>query len=384
MSNKLLFRIHSWSALAVCLPLLVICLTGSVLVFKHEIDSLLMHDKVRVEPLPQRQSLDTLRDMVNETYPRHEVVGWTLFEDPARADLVYVMAHGSSDWSYLLLDQYRADVLAPVVSTTHYLTDWLLELHYTLLLHDAGLLLSGLIAVILCLLGITGLWLHRSFWKNLFTLRTKARRVLYYSDLHKLVGAYASPVLLVLGVTGAYWNLTHFAHEVEEHAGGQEHYKMQARLYNDELSLQSMHDRSEQTLPDFDATYISLPWEPGQGIRFFGDINSSNPLLSQYASSVHFDAQSGDLKEVYDIREQGVSAKTVDSFRRLHFGDFAGLPSRIIWCLFGLAPAVLAFTGVSLWLKRRPQRRRAAAKARAREKANLESPAQTPGSVRQV
>ncbi len=384
MSNKLLFRIHSWSALAACLPLLLICLTGSVLVFKHEVDSLLMRDKVRVEPLSQRQNLDTLRNLVNDTYPSHEVVGWALFQDPARADLVYVMAHGSSDWSYLLLDQYRAEVLAPVVSTTHYFTDWLLELHYTLLLHDAGLLLSGLVAVILCLLGVTGLWLHRSFWKNLFTLRTKARRVLYYSDLHKLIGAYASPVLLVLGFTGAYWNLTHFAHEVEEHASGEEHYKMQTRLYNDELSLQALHDRSERALPDFDATYISLPWEPSQGIRFFGDVNSSNPLLSQYASSVHFDAYTGEQKSVYDIRGQGLQAKTFDSFRRLHFGDFAGLPSRIVWCLFGLAPTVLAFTGISLWLTRRPQRRRAAAKAKVKAESERQSPESSPEAVSQV
>lgn len=364
MKNRLLFKIHSWSALAVCLPLLLICLTGSILVFKHEIDTLLMHDKVRVIPEGERQSLDTLLAKTNALYPNYETVGWALFEDPARADLIYLMQHGSSDWSYILMDQYRAELLAPVVSTTHYFTDWLLELHYTLLLHDTGLLLSGLVAVVLCLLGITGIWMHRHFWRNLFTLRRKARLVLYFSDLHKLVGVYASPVLLVLGFTGAYWNLTHFAHELEEHAGGEAHYVMQKRLYNNDLSLQALHDRSERELQGFAATYISLPWEPGAAIRFFGDVDSVNPLLSQYASSVAFNAQSGELVSVYDIRDADLGAKTLDSFRRLHFGDFAGLPSRILWCVLGLSPLLLAVTGVTLWIKRRPQRQRAARKAR--------------------
>lgn len=364
MTNKLLFKIHSWAALAVCLPLLVICLTGSVLVFKHEIDSLLMHDKVRVEPLGQRQSLDALLKTVSDAHPDYEAVGWVVFEDPARADLVYLMKQGSSDWSYVLMDQYRGALLSSVVSTTHHLTDWLLELHYTLLLGDAGLLGSGVIAIVLCLLGITGLWMHRHFWKNLFTLRRKARLVLYFSDLHKMVGAYASPVLLALGVTGAYWNLTHFVEEVQEHAGGQEHYKMQGRLYNDQLSLQSLHDRSERELPDFDATYISMPWEPGKDIVFFGNVNSANPLLSQYASSVSFDAHSGELGSAFDIRSATIGAKTIDSFRRLHFGDFAGLPSRIIWCIAGATPLLLSITGITLWLKRRPQRQRAALKRR--------------------
>ncbi|WP_372765371.1 PepSY domain-containing protein, partial [Litorivivens sp.] len=72
MKNRLLFKIHSWSALAVCLPLLLICLTGSILVFKHEIDTLLMHDKVRVIPEGERQSLDTLLAKTNALYPNYE------------------------------------------------------------------------------------------------------------------------------------------------------------------------------------------------------------------------------------------------------------------------------------------------------------------------
>lgn len=362
MSNKWLFKIHSWSALVVCLPLLLICVTGSILVFKHEIDSLLMHDKVRVGPAKERQSLDTLLDKTHALYPDYEAVGWVLFEDPARADLIYLMQHGSSDWTYILMDQYRGELLAPVVSTTHYLTDWILELHFTLLLDDAGLLISGLIAITLCLLGITGIWMHRHFWRNLFTLRRKARLVLYFSDLHKMVGIYASPILLVLGFTGAYWNIEHFIHEVEEHAGGAEHYKMERRLYNDELSLQALHDQSERAIDGFDATYITLPWEPGVDITFFGKVDSGNPLLSQYASSVSFDPQSGEQKAMSDIRAAGLGTKTLDSFRRLHFGDFAGLPSRILWSIAGLMPLILAITGLTLWVKRRPQRRRAASK----------------------
>lgn len=368
MSNKLLFKIHSWAALAACIPLLVICVTGSILVFKHELDSVLMHDKVRVEPEGARQSLDRLLSEANRLYPQHEVVGWALFDDPGRADLIYLMAHGSSEWSYILMDPYRAELLAPVVPTSHYLTDWLLELHYTLLLHDTGLLLSGLVAVVLCLLGITGVWMHRHFWRNLFTLRRKARLVLYFSDLHKLVGVYASPVLLVLGFTGGYWNFSHYLHELEEHAEGQEHYKMQERLYNDSLSLQAMREHSERRLDGFTATYISLPWEPGKPIQFFGDVGSANPLLSQYASSVAFDAHTGAHVSEYDIRSAGLGAKTLDSFRRLHFGDFAGLASRILWCVLGLSPLLLAVTGITLWVKRRPQRRRAVMKAKTRQR----------------
>ncbi|MAK44891.1 MAG: PepSY-associated TM helix domain-containing protein [Spongiibacter marinus] len=367
--NKWLFKWHSWLALAACLPLVIICATGSVLVFKHEIDRLLMPEKVRVEVAGPRQSLDALQTVLHQGLPNHEIVGWTLFGDPQRADQVYVIAHGSRDWLYTLVDPYRGEILAPAVATDHYLSDWLLELHYTLLLDDAGIIVSAVVAVVLCLLGISGLILHRRFWKNLFTLRRHGRRIVYYSDLHKLSGALASPVLLVLGITGGYWNIAHSIEEYQEHADGHEHPIVEGPMYSRDLSLDALLAKSQAQLPGFTARYVSLPWEPGRAIRFWGDVGSANPLLSEYASSVGFNADTGEALAASDIRTAGVGAKVLDSFRRLHFGNFAGLTSRVIWSVLGLAPLLLAFTGGYLWLTRRAKRRRASHKRRSKQRA---------------
>ena len=363
--NKILFKLHGWMALIAFVPLLVICLTGSILVFKHEIDSALMQDKVRVEvDGRQRQSLDALLGEVNRSFPDYEVVGWTLFQDQGRADQVFLMPRGSSDWFYTLLNPYSGEILAQPQNLTHYLTDWLLELHYTFLLDDAGLVVTSVFSVLLCLLGLTGLILYRKFWKNFFTLRWNARLMVYFSDLHKMTGVIASPILFIVGFTGAWWNITHFAYELREHMDGKEHYAMEKRLYSDELSLQVLHDRAAQQVPGFEPTYITMPWEPGVNITFWGDVHSGNPLLSQYASNVTFNAQSGEFIAASDIRTAGSGAKIVDSYRRLHFGDFAGLASRVLWCVVGLSPLLLSVTGLYLWYRRREKRRAARIKHR--------------------
>ncbi len=352
--NKWFFRWHSRLALFAFLPLLLISVTGSLLVFKHEIDSWLMQDKVRVVATEQgRLSLDQLAGRIHESLPNHEITGWLLFRDQERADQVYVIPHGTDDWHYLFLDQYNGQLLTGPVSLTAHLTDWLLSLHFTFLLDDAGLVITAVYAVLLCFLGISGIYLHRRFWKNFFTLRWRARRVVFYSDLHKMVGIIASPVLLVLGFTGGYWNIQELWHEAEEHADGQEHHIMTGRLYNDQLSLQGMLERTTDHIQPFQTTYISFPYEPGLDFRFFGEVQDSNPLISQYASTVHYDVQSGEFVSAYDIREAGVGMRILDTFRRLHFGDFGGMTSRVIWTMIGLLPLVLAFTGVSLWLIRR-------------------------------
>lgn len=356
--NKTLFRLHSWMALAAFVPLLVICLTGSLLVFKHEIDALLLEDTVRVESAGrERLDLDTLRDSMAQHFPRYEIVGWALFEDRGRADLIYTMRQGTDEWTYALINQYSGEPLRPPMSLTHHLTDWLLELHYTLLLGDWGMLFTGLVSILLCLLGLSGFILYRGFWKRFFTLRWNARLIVYFSDLHKMTGILAAPVLLVVGFTGAWWNLTHFAQELAEHADGGGHYVMSGRLYNDELRLQAMLRDAGNQVEGFETRYISLPWEPGRNITFWGDVGASNPLLSQYASSVTYDARSGEQLASLDIREAGAATKILDSYRRLHFGDFAGLASKLVWSVLGAAPALLSVTGIYLWIRRRDKRR---------------------------
>ncbi|MBU2884962.1 PepSY domain-containing protein [Gilvimarinus agarilyticus] len=357
--NKSLFKIHSWAALFAFIPLLVICITGSLLVFKHEIDSLLMHDKVRVEPQAQRAPLDALLNTINHQQPDYEVVGWVLFQDDARADVVYVMEKGTSEWSYLLLNPYTNTLLSTPVPHDHYFTDWLLELHYTFLLHDVGLLITSVFSIALLLLGLTGFILYRKFWKNFFTLRWNARMVVYFSDLHKMIGIVSAPILVILAFTGGWWNIAAYLHEMEEHSDGFEHHRMQERLYSDQLSLDALVAEAEQSVDGFTATYLSLPWEPQANITVWGEVPTGNILSSQYNSTTSFDAQTGEKLSTYDIREAGLGARIIDTYTSLHYGDFAGLFSRIIWAVLGTSPVILSITGITLWVKRRKQRSRA-------------------------
>lgn len=365
MTRKLV-KIHTWLALIAFIPLLVICLTGSILVFKHEIDSLLMPNKVRVEAAESgRLTLDHLISNVHGELPNFEPVGWVLFQDTERADLVYVVEHGTSDWQYILLNQYSGELLSPPVTTTHHLTDWLLNLHYELLLDHPGLLISSVFSIILCLLGVSGVVIYRHFWKHFFTLRWDKRLTVFFNDLHKMTGIIATPVLLILGVTGAYWNIRHFIHEEIEHAG-EVPYKVTGRLYNDELSLQALHDQANQHVDQFKPTYFLLPYEPKVDITFWGEVPSINFLASEYSSTVTFDAQSGEFKSATDIRTAGLWPKVEDSFRELHYGTFAGLTTRILWCIIGLTPLLLSITGIYVWYQRKQKKRNAKRKRAAK------------------
>lgn len=353
--KKSLHKWHSLSALFAMLPILIISITGSILVFKVEIDTWLMPEKMSVEASQddQRLSLDFLIEQVKKENPKYEVGTWEIFDNKSRSDTAYLIERGTTNWTKVYLNQYSGDMLSTPVPLSHDLTDWLLDLHYKFLLETKGMFVGSIVSLVLLFLGISGIVLYRKFWRYFFTLRVKLATRIFFSDLHKMVGISASPVLLILAFTGAYWNISLVIHEVVEHAIEEPHI-MTAPMHNNALSIQALYESTHSELDSFTATYLVLPFEPKGHITFYGKVNTKNPLASEYANYVVFDKNTGEKTFTQDIRTAGSITIFEDTFRKLHFGYFAGLPSKILWCVLGLSPLILAFTGLYLyWFRRR-------------------------------
>tara|TARA_Y100001963_G_scaffold92255_1_gene127014 strand:- start:1437 stop:2558 length:1122 start_codon:yes stop_codon:yes gene_type:complete len=370
--RKTLHKWHGWLGIIFMIPFLLICLTGSILVFKKEIDSVLLPDVATLAPSDApRLPYDTLKDRVNEQLPDYEIGSWEIF--PAghdEADRVFVIKEGTDVWHKVHLNPYTGELQSQPTEPSHYLTDWLVELHYTLLLNDIewlefsfatehlGLLIGLTLGLFLLFMGVSGLIMYRRFWARFFTLRWNQRMLVVFSDLHKMAGTFASPVLLVLGITGVYYNGLIFYEEWTEHGGGQEHHIMTERLYSDEVNIDTLVADSRERIDGFKPTYLLFPFEPELPFTVFGRAPTANPLLSNYGSVSNYDAQSGDYLSTYNLNEQGVGMKTLDSFRRLHFGTWGGLAVKIWYSFVGVLPLLLAITGTYIWWQRRNKRAR--------------------------
>lgn len=361
--RKTLFKIHSWVALIAIIPLIVISITGSVLVFKSEIDGLLMpNSHFVVKALPERLPIDKLIAKTERTYPNYIVASWEIFNDDT-ADRVYLIKRGTEQWAKLHLNQYTGDILSEPVGTSHYFTDWFLELHYTFLLNDfknlpgqTGTVLGFFFAVFLLVLGISGLIIYRKFWRRLFSVRWRATLQIVLSDIHKMTGVLGSPIIIILAITGGYFNWAVWYHEVIEHAQ-EEHYVLTNSLYSHDISLQQILDDSKKQISTFNGTFLVLPLEPDENITLFGEVSTTNPLASEYANTITYSKLTGEHMANWDIREVGIGWQVIDSFRKLHFGYFAGLVSKVLWAVIGLSPVWLAGTGFYLWLTRRARKK---------------------------
>lgn len=351
--RKKLFKLHSISALIALIPLIVISVTGSILVFKVELDTWLMpeHMVVTQTQAAPRVDFDELIDAVERQYTNFIVGSWELFDNNERADAVYLVSTDNGEWFKMYINQYTGEHMSGPVGVTHHITDWLLSLHYTFLLGFTGTTLGFVFSLILLFLGVSGLILHRQFWRKLFTLRLSAARRIFFSDLHKFIGVTSSPVILILALTGGYWNASEMLHEAEHHIEDEPH--LTAKVYNDALGFQQLLEQSKSSIEGFTPTYLTFPYEADLPIVFYGDVPNKNLLSSEYSSTVTFDKNTGKLIAASDVRQTSGFWFFVDMFRKLHFGYFGGLTTKIIWCVLGLSPLWLALTGLYFYLFRK-------------------------------
>lgn len=352
--RKNLFKWHSYSALLTLIPLIIIAVTGSILVFKTEIDTWLMPERMTVAQSSnqQRANFNQLVAHVEQTHQNYLVGSWEIFDDKKRSDTVYLISKTDGQWSKMYIDQYQNKLLSNPVSVTHDITDWLLSLHYTFLLGTTGAFLGLIFAIVLLFLGVSGIILHRQFWRKLFTLRFGAARRIFYSDVHKFIGIVSSPIIIVLAITGGYWNTAEVLHEVEHHLE-QDQMVLQDKLYSSDIDLQALLDNSTSAIDGFTPTYFVFPFEPELHFTVYGDVTGTNILTSQYSSTIGWNRDTGQLTTTFDIRQAALGWVILDSFRKLHFGYFAGLPSKVIWCVLGLSPLWLSLTGLYFYLFRK-------------------------------
>lgn len=357
--RKRLWQLHSWLGLVAGLGLLVIGLTGSLLMFHDELEAVVNPELVRVDPPApgaERLPLDTLRRTAESQLSGYEITGWLPRpEEPHLADVLYVIRHGTNEWLVATLNPYTGELLATPRLGTQTVSGWLLDLHYTFFADHVGMIVTGLFGVLLCLLGVSGVWLYRDFWRHCFTLRWGRGLRIFCSDLHKAVGISSVAFNVLLGFTGAYWNLTHVLEHLVE--GEEEQALLPGRLYPDSLSLAALAADAETRIPGFRANYVSLPWQPGVGITLWGAVEPRGALRSPYGSTVTYSAD-GTYQAHDDLRAASAWRQVVDAFVPLHYGTFGGLPVKLLWTIGGLTPGVLAVSGFVIWFRRtrRPAR----------------------------
>ncbi|MFT3815563.1 MAG: PepSY-associated TM helix domain-containing protein [Acidovorax sp.] len=368
--------IHQWTSLICTAFLLLICLTGLPLIFSEEIDHWLDGDPPYAT-LPADTPAASLDGMVAESQRRYpgQIITFA-FVDDDEPKVVVGMAPSWQSFQdeptrnhFLKFDARTAQLLKesdPPDQRRLTFMQIMLKLHRDLFMDLPGELFLGLMGLLFVAAIVSGVVLYGPFMKKLDfgTVRADRHRRLRWLDLHNLLGIVILTWALVVGLTGvlnelstplfALWNRTNVQ-------GMLRPWQDRAVPRQAELaSVQRAFDTARKAVPGMRVVSVTYPGHRlGSPHHYLVWAKGETPLTSRLFSPLLIDARTSELTAVLQMPWY---LRALEVSRPLHFGDYGGLPLKVIWAVLDLITIVVLGSGLYLWIARHRTRAKRVAK----------------------
>lgn len=355
---KIWYLIHKWTSLICTLFILLLCLTGLPLIFTHEIDHAL-GTEITPPDLPnstQRADLDHIIADAQRRKPGHAVQ--FLVGDPDEPELWHVRmgktvdaANASAFYGY----DARTGAFLKEYPLGQGVMNVIFRLHIDLFAGLPGMLFLGFMGILLVLSLISGAVIYGYYMRKLpfGTLRRNRSSQVKWLDLHNLLGIATLVWLTVVGATGVVNTLAEpiFDHwQTTELAAMTAHYREQSPVAG-KLATQQAVAAAYRSEPKMTLSFMAFPGNDFASPRHFvAFMQGSTPWSSQLLKPLLIDATTGKVVAKRDLPGY-VSALLIS--RPLHFGDYGGLPLKIVWALLDCIAIFVLISGLYLWMKKR-------------------------------
>lgn len=352
--------LHKWSSLVCTAFMLMLCITGLPLIFQHEIGHAL-GTEVEAPTMPAdapRISLDQVLEVARTQYP--DRVMQFASQEPDSDQVWYVTMTPTpaptADFQQVPVDARTGAVLPR--PPLHQGFMWVMDkLHVDLFAGQAGKLFLGAMGLLLLVSIVTGVVLYAPFMRKLAfgeIRKDKSRRVRWL-DLHNLLGIVTLTWLLVVGATGVLntwaellqqrWQTTELSRLIGPYRG-------QPLIADAErASVQQALQAALASTPGTKVAFIAFPGTSFSSPRhttFY--LRGDEPLTSRLPRPVLVDAATATVTTSADLPWYLIALQVS---RPLHFGDYGGMPMKIIWAALDLISIAVLASGLYLWLARR-------------------------------
>lgn len=358
------FLIHKWTSIVSTAFLLMLCITGLPLIFHDEID-LLTEEPPRYGlpgvgssgEAPGLRPLDEILAKALAARP-DEVPVFMAFDNTQPLTTVTTAPRPDSpaaDMTIHLFDRSTGERTGAVDEGG--VMHFILQLHTDMFLGLPGMLFLGLMGLFFILALVSGVILYAPFMRKLDfgTLRTSRSRRVKWLDYHNLLGIVAFAWMMVVGATGV---INALATPIFDHWQQTELAEM-TRLYDGKGAVPP--DRYGSIDRAMVAARRALPGNNPQFIAFPGGAFSSKhhyavffqgdtPLTERLLTPALIDAETA---EFTDARPLPWYAQALLVSQPLHFGDYGGLPLKLLWAGLTIFTIIVLGSGLYLWLDKR-------------------------------
>jgi uncharacterized iron-regulated membrane protein len=356
------YLVHKWTSLVCTAFLLMLCLTGLPLIFHDEIDTATGHVS----------ALSGAASSSDEGLPLDTILASALKQRPGEVPLF--MAFSNNDPSITVTTGARPDVAASGMTLQVFdrtsgklisaegesgegVVDFLLDLHKDMFLGQPGMLFLGAMGVLFVAALVSGTVLYAPFMRKLDfgTLRVSRSARLKWLDYHNLLGIVALAWMTVVGVTGVInalvdpitkvWQASDLAAMTRAYAGKA---PLPPARYG---SLDRAMAAARREIPGMNPQFIAFPGGNFSSKHHYAVFfQGATPLTEHLLTTVLIDAETG---AVTDKRAMPWYFKALSLSRPLHFGDYGGLPLKLLWTALDLFTIIVLGSGLYLWLGKR-------------------------------
>lgn len=349
--------IHKWSSLVCTVFLFLLCVTGLPLIFYEEIDHLTGRHAEPAAVPPDMPAAPVDKIVANALAAHPGAVVQFVSFDPHEPLVGVTTAPSIIAENNRNFDQFdaRTGDLTPAPPFDEGVMWIIFKLHVDLFAGLPGMLFLGFMGFLFVVSLVSGVVLYAPFMRKLEfgTVRRGRGARIKWLDLHNLLGIVTFTWAFVVGFTGvintlstpivALWQRGQLAEMVAPYAG------QPAPIHL--ASLDAALAAARGAAPSMEPSFVAYPGTDFSSAHHYAVfMRGATPLTSRLLKPALIDAETGSLT---DMRDMPWYATLLFISQPLHFGDYGGLPMKIVWALLDIVTIVVLASGLYLWLARR-------------------------------
>lgn len=403
--RSLWLKLHRILAIVLLMPLLILLLTGSVLVFKAPLDRWLNPELMQLTALTDRASFDSSRVLsiavleqnIAQAYPGSRISWFDLSTYPDKASVFWLAGFMDKQGNYqapehnqIFVNPYTGEVLGgrtwgsvdqPLVN----LMPLVYRLHYSLLLGATGAQWLGWLAIA---------WLsHLSLgwvltWPQGQQATTKQKRLSWLGywrfkpvqqarsqsefkkqfSWHRWLGLILTPMMLIFIVSAIAFNLKEIYHPVLDLFAERQQVHLNLSVSKEGLESpmswsqaekvgkQHMTELAEQQSFEM-LSAQGLSYSSFKGVYMYRAYTSLDISTEHIRTSVWFDAASGERLAEYLPSQKAAGDSLTNLISALHLAKL-GFIGKILVLMSSLGLMLLIYSGAKVgWMKWRARRK---------------------------
>jgi uncharacterized iron-regulated membrane protein len=363
---RTLWRWHFYAGLF-CIPFVIILsITGSVYLFRVEIESLLNRDVLHLANLGHRQCYDSIVQAALGSHPGATLANLTLPHTLNEAVRVLISVGDERHVVWVRPDTLEIVKSVPREDTFQIIVS---RLHGELLAGNAGSLIVELAASWAIVMVLTGLYLWwprqaRGLGGVLYP-RWSGRH--FWRDLHAVIGIYISVFALFLLITGLPWALVWGeAFKQARIATGTAPITQTWSISSSDEHAEHTHSAHAQHI-QADALPITVIVEEAAALGLTAPVVLAPPTKRQpywqarsetpnrpLGGSAYLSPQTGEVVFRQDFTDRHIIDRVVGVGIAAHEGRLFGAANQILGLLTAIGLVTLCVSAVVMWRKRAP------------------------------